>query len=233
LDRDLKLLIENYRNEAQRIETLLQESLRECDYKRANIFLKALSLAKQKLGIFRHYSDTSYYERATLEDHIKNFRKREHDHGIPEIYKKALRESVGKDILKLEMLSQQPIIPVEDKFDIENAPIQLSEKEIKGIKLHLENQVNFYLEFQLKGIDIIEITIPSNLKRYYENFLSGEVISALILIGFIYSNDRNFLYYCFNLEVHTIAELRIFLSRLIFDTLSVSGFDNNTTMEIY
>jgi hypothetical protein len=216
MDSYLQLLISHYEAEQQVLQSLLDECLLEEDYKYARYYLKNLRLLQRTLNNLYALSDYNHAEKTKVLSFISNIQS--HKKRFNNDFTSSFDEERLKKLnLKLSILNEQPVIEVEQKYDVENAIIQLLEKKINSFKLFILKTYNLYLYFTLiePGIVHIEFTPFKNFIDDYS--LNESKIELLVKRGFNLSYDQSILYIDFDLRDQTIQSLKKFLSRIFFE----------------
>ena len=220
MDENLQLLIKHYEVEQQLLQSLLDECLAEEDYKYARYYLKNLRLLQETLFNLYALSDYNHTEKTKVLRMISNIESiKKTDNDFISYREKQLQELNAK----LSILNEMPIIEIEEKYDIENAIIQLLEKQINGFKLFILKEANLYLDFTLTEIDIVHIEFTP-FKALFNEYLFSDLlgdseIESLHKNGFKLNDDQNVFYINFNLQNQSTQLLEIFLSRIFFEIL--------------
>lgn len=225
-------LIEHLESEQKILEDQKSDCLRQMDYEGAHHFSVALGELNRQLRILYNLNDPYYDEKKTLERHKLLF-----DIKIPGIdseqSKRAFaerRKQIDEQIAELnkKVPEQKP-----DGQEFDDAIYDVIEKKINGFKLHLKKENNFYLEFSLKDVNTLSIT-TSPLDLSEDNYEMLELVQKLPTLEFIYKEETNTMECLYDLtNFKNSFQIKVLVSRIIFDFLYYKNIDNPTAIEKY
>jgi hypothetical protein len=120
-----------------------------------------------------------------------------------------------------------------DGQEFDDAIYELIEKKISGFKFHLKKQDYLFLEFRLQHEKAMIISIRFDDKSG-ENYLISDIKKKLPALGFILTEENNSLECFYDLTIFKNSfNIKILVSRIIFDVLSYKSLDNPAYIEKY
>ena len=227
---ELSEIIEYLELERTNLNAQKSDCLQQWDYKGAHYFSIALQEINHQLNILYNLNDPDYDLKRRLESQ-KSF----YDPDIAETYNDTMkdyfvnkRKELDEQIQNLNNRIKKQSL---DGQEFDDAIYELIEKKIESFRLHLKKQDNLFLEFRLQHekVMIIFIRLDDQLEK---NYLISDIKKKLLALGFTSTEENNSLEYFYDLTIFKNSfDIKIFVSRIIFDILYYKSLDNPAYIE--
>ena len=223
---DLDELIEHYEVQAAIVDKDLQECLLMQDYLGAHDYSRSLNLIKSEIYLLRNLKDPLYDDKLRLENLDKNIdylvikfkHPKEYWQKRFEVQKIELRQLIEKG--KVREFNY-------DSQEIDDALFDLYERKIKGFKLYLKEEDNFYFEFKLAAANILEISIEIKTIESSQCSFYQDIFSRYKKLGFKLNNEETLLTFEYNMNNFKDAiDIKTLLAQIVFKIYSHCNFAN-------
>ena len=225
-------LIEYLESEKKNLENQKSDCLREWDYEGAHYFSIAIGEINRQLRILYNFNGPFYDEKKRLENYKLLF-----DTDVKDIDNERLKQVYAERRKEIdEQINQLKKRIPDQKLDgqeFDDAIYDLIEKRINGFKFNLRKEDNLYLDFFL--IDDKALLIATSLLNTPEDkYEALELMQKLPSLGFTYNENNKRMEYSYNLsKFKNSFEIKILISRIIFDILYYKELDNPAFIEKY
>lgn len=230
MDSQLTLLISIYEEEKAQLQKDIELYLAEKEYLMAHYKSEALFQLNSRLQKLHNLEDPLYDQKEHLQRSLKQSQRQlasETEPYMKDLYDRWIREA-QEELEKLNQVSivQMPSMIPQTFFD--ETLERLLKKEIKNLKLVLDQQQNLFLQFSYtkKKLTIILPDIHAHLKKwvFYEDQLT-----VLKNTGFQLSADGNRLMLSLTGEKAAIlSQVKVILCKIIFEIFAFREFRNES-----
>jgi len=229
---ELSELIEYLESERDNLEIQKKECLQQWDYKGAHYFFIALQEVNHQLNTLYNLNDPDYDLKRRLESQ-KSF----YDPDIRETYNDNMKDYFANKRKELDEQIQNLNNRIKkqslDGQEFDDAIYELIEKKISGFKFHLKKQDNLFLEFRLQHEKAMIISTTLD-EQSEEGYLMSDIKQKLPALGFTFNEKNNSMECFYNLTFFKNSfEIKILVSRVIFDILYYKSLDDPAYIEKY
>lgn len=223
-------LIELCKAEELKLESAIQECIRERDFKVAHYLQKALDRMNAKLNLLYHLQDPKFYDKVRLKRTKEMYTRSVFEFKNGEMMKGYFLSKVAEAESKLNELNKLPYPEHLDNQEIDNTLYLLIEGKISRFKLYISVLNNWYLEFSLSEKSIIIVFTP--FKQIPGWIPYKTILSGFEAIGFKYSADREYLFYQFKFNnFKSAVPVKTILARVFFDVFQATGTSHMEIIE--
>ncbi len=205
-----------YEEEKARLEALIKECLEGLegpDYLTAHSYQKALYKVNITIRTLNRLEDKHYEHKQNYARRIANIRK-DIESTDSEYLKKYYYELLQRETERFEDLNT--IFPSDtSKLNdgiLEKALVDLISKKIKKFKIIFNRSEGISLELSARG-QVIKI-VSSVVKKSDVSLLQLRLLQKL---GFVFTKRNKLVCQVKNIDENTLYELRLILSRIVFD----------------
>jgi len=229
---ELSELIEYLELERSNLNTQKNDCLQQWDYEGAHYFSIGLQEVNHQLNILYRLSDPDFDLKRDLE-----LQKSFYDPDIKETYNYAMKGYFEKKRKELDEQIQNLNNRIKkqslDGQEFDDSIYELIEKKISGFRFHLKKEDNLFLEFRLQNEKalIISTTLDDQSEKDY---LMSDIRHKLQALGFTFNEENNSPEYFYDLKFFKNSfEIKILVSRIIFDILYYKSLDSPAYIEKY
>ncbi|MCR8561274.1 hypothetical protein KXD93_26715 [Mucilaginibacter sp. BJC16-A38] len=232
---DLDELIELLETEAKVIKACIKENIEEWDYQIAHHNSRALFKLNQKLNVLHKMKDPLYEEKRNLERMIMIHEKHiklDANTGIVDYYLELLEE----DKRKLQGLKDQKSVPIYDDQKIDDALFSVWAGIYKGFTLYLNKEGNLAITFESVEEEVIDISVTVKSVFNVDYFFGDDdeednPLNLFKGLGFMLNDVGNRLVYKYDMgDFKDAGEIKILLSRLVYDVFTYAELDKPTRL---
>ncbi len=232
MDKILTLIHELEREQAC-LKRLIEESIRDGEYLMAHYHSEGIGFVNRKLQTFRNLDDKNYDSKKMITRMI-NQSELQLGQEYPEKIKDHFKREIVRLKLELEELEKQEKISSHESVILtENLDLVISRK-LKGIRILLKKSLNFVLDVRRTrfGVKILIKNIKS-LQRDY--LIHDENIHHFFGLGFKFNKRNSTLVMTLTNrnKGHLLTELKIVISKIVFETFYFKEFEGDTFIEIH
>ncbi len=222
---DLDELVAHYEAQAATFKQYLQECLLIQDYLGAHDYSRSLNLIKNELQMLHNLKDPLYDEKQRLKNWDKNL-----DYLTTKFNrtKEYWQKSLEGQRLELEQLIEKEEAQkiVYDSQEIDDTLFDLYERKIKGFKLYLNEEDNFYFDFRLSATNILEILVEATTVISSKYSFYRDNLNKYKKLGFQFNKEETLLTFEYNMNSFKGAvDIKTLLARILFKTYSYRSFD--------
>jgi hypothetical protein len=231
---NLDATIQLYEEEKRSLETLIKQCLEDFegpDFLLASYHQQALYKTDHVLRILYGFKDSRYDEKQRKISTIRALEKQLQE-ASAEYHKKGLEEWVQKEKSILEAMNATPAndAPVNEELNIDDVIKDLVSYRIKKFKLIFNRSENIFFQFSSskKAIKVVFTGVKAHLKN---NTLDHSEIKFLLGLGFVNINENRIELSIQNND-DAIDNIRIIISRIVFDSFGWIGSINDSYIDI-
>lgn len=231
---NLDAAIQLYEEEKKSLEALMKQCLEDFegpDFLLASYHQKALYKTEHELRNLYRFKDSRYDEKQRKISTIRALEKQLQE-ASSEYYKKGVEEWIQKEKSILEELNTTPAndVPVKEELNIDDVIRDLVSCRIKKFKLIFNRSENLFFQFlsSKRAIKIVFSGVKAHLKS---DMLHHSQIKFFTRIGFVSVNENRMELSIQN-NSDAIDNIRIIISRIIFDSFGWIGSMNDSYIEI-
>jgi hypothetical protein len=224
MQSDLDLLIELYEGEKQSLERMMKEYIDEFEYLAAYHHSEALAFINHQLYFLYKFKGPLHEEKERLERMIKMLPKI-NDEKLAPYMRPHWEKGIEDQKNKVKLLSEQKSKWFNDNQEIDDALFDLYERKSKKIRLLLDSEDNFYLDFELMQNNILVISIELDAVLNSDNiFREDDTYDRPFKgLGFKLNDKGDKLLYQYDMTGFKEATpIKMLLSRIVYDVYTSS-----------
>ncbi|TCC94110.1 hypothetical protein EZ428_04855 [Pedobacter frigiditerrae] len=234
MNEELNEILKFYEEERQSLESLINDHIKNGEYKQAHQHQKALFKVNQSFSLLRKLENPNYEEIEQLEYLLHNYSKSEYEKLVQDNRKMKDYFEAKKNYLeqKIKSLKEKSVPFQIDGQEFDDVIYKLIEGKIQRFQFFLNLENHLYLDFK-RSTDSIIITIPKYKKLKKEYILSKSNRKVLKGLGFELSSDEKSLIYNYKLDYFKNSiEIKTLTSRIIYDGFGYSNIKNSSLIVI-
>ena len=230
MDDQLKILITIYEKEKARLEKAIGECINDWEYLIAHYHSKALGKVNRELQTLKGLDDNLYEKKHLKKTTIESLEKMLNKEDII-FTNDILLKIIEENKRELEKLNQLPSKRTNESLLLENALIDLFNRKIKNLRLVLLKEKELFLMFHYSN-KTLKVILPGIKKHISKWILSQDQLNSIEKLCFKLSKNENKLILIINgLQEKILQELKIILSRIVFQVFFYREFSNDSFLE--
>ncbi len=232
MDDKLNSVIACYEDEELKLLQLIKNYIKEGEYQLAHFHQEALYQLSRRLQTLKSFDDILYNEKSSKKDMVGYLERLMAEQ--PEYMQEYLSKELSEQKEELNILNRKPKQPVtsENTSVLDKALINLVERKIKSFKLILRKRDNLFLEFSYRN-KILKVIFPFIKQHVRKDVLYNYNINSLKGLGFNLSdNGSKLVLKVTGNKEEAISELKIILSKIVFEIFYFKEFENESYIEI-
>lgn len=226
---ELDEILEFYKNEKLTLEKLIDDLVRQREFKQAHFHQKAWKKVNRSLFLFHNLRNPNYAEIVQLQQTLENLQKLDGGNPFMKDFFESKKHPIELQLQKL--VADEPTVQMDSQV-FDDVIFDLVEGKIKHFQFFINTKTKLYLDFKLFEKSII-IEIPK-YKKLKKNFiLLKSNVAILKNIGFERNKTENTI--SLNYDINSFKDanpIKTLVSRVVYECFGHHHIENPSIIVI-